>query len=156
MKIRIRKILCPVDFSPNSDHAVKYALAFATAHDAELLLVHVMELPPYPAMDYPVAPQFAAGEEDRIRKASTGQLEALTDQLREQHGRINWRLAKGYPFPEIVRLAREEEVDLIVIGTHGRTGLAHVLLGSVAEKVVRKAPCPVLTVKHPEHEFLMP
>ena len=65
-------------------------------------------------------------------------------------------LVTGSPFLQVVRMARKEGVDLIVMGTHGRTGLAHVLMGSVAEKVVRKAPCPVLTVKHPEHEFVMP
>jgi nucleotide-binding universal stress UspA family protein len=62
----------------------------------------------------------------------------------------------GKPFVEIIHAARADNVDLIVIGTHGRTGLAHALMGSVAEKVVRKASCPVLTIKHPEHEFLMP
>ena len=63
---------------------------------------------------------------------------------------------EGNPLVLIVETAKSQEVDLIVIGTHGRTGLAHVLLGSVAETVVRKAPCPVLTVKHPEHEFVVP
>ena len=62
----------------------------------------------------------------------------------------------GTPFVEIIRYAREHEIDLIVMGTHGRGLIAHVLMGSVAEKVVRKAPCPVLTVRHPEHEFVMP
>jgi nucleotide-binding universal stress UspA family protein len=62
----------------------------------------------------------------------------------------------GTPFYEIVRYAREMKIDLIVMGTHGHTGLVHVLLGSVTEKVVRKAPCPVLTVRHPEHEFVHP
>ena len=63
---------------------------------------------------------------------------------------------QGPPFLEIVRYAQEANIDLIVLGTHGRGGLAHMLLGSVAEKVVRKAPCPVLTVRHPEHEFVAP
>lgn len=64
--------------------------------------------------------------------------------------------AIGKPFVEIVRAAKERDADLIVIGTHGRTGLAHMLIGSTAEKVVRMAPCPVLTVKHPRHAFVMP
>ena len=63
---------------------------------------------------------------------------------------------QGSPFLEIIRYAKEKGIDLIVIGTHGRTGLAHVFMGSVAEKVVRKAPCPVLSVRHPEHEFIAP
>ena len=65
-------------------------------------------------------------------------------------------MRRGAPFLEIIRYAKENDVDLIVLGTHGRSGLAHVLLGSVAERVVRKSPCPVLTVRHPEHEFVMP
>jgi nucleotide-binding universal stress UspA family protein len=65
-------------------------------------------------------------------------------------------IRQGPPFLEIVRYAKETAIDLIVIGTHGRTGLAHVFMGSVAEKVVRKSPCPVLSVRHPEHEFIAP
>jgi nucleotide-binding universal stress UspA family protein len=67
---------------------------------------------------------------------------------------IHPEVALGSPFDEIVRFARGQEVDLIVMGTHGHTGLMHVLLGSVTEKVVRRAPCPVLTVRHPEHELV--
>jgi nucleotide-binding universal stress UspA family protein len=62
----------------------------------------------------------------------------------------------GVPFLEIVKAAKEREVDLIVMGTHGRTGLSHVLIGSVAENVVHHAPCPVLTVKHPQYQFVAP
>jgi nucleotide-binding universal stress UspA family protein len=62
----------------------------------------------------------------------------------------------GVPFVEIIRYARESGMDLIVMGAHGRTGLGHLLIGSVTERVVRKSSCPVLTVKHPEHEFVMP
>ena len=70
--------------------------------------------------------------------------------------RIIPQVGEGTPFEEIVRFAREKDIDLIVMGTHGHTGLAHLFLGSVAEKVVRRAPCPVLTVRHPEHEFVHP
>ena len=62
----------------------------------------------------------------------------------------------GHPSLEIIRYAKDHEIDIIVMGTHGRTGVGHMLMGSVAEKVVRKAPCPVLTVRHPDHEFVMP
>jgi nucleotide-binding universal stress UspA family protein len=65
-------------------------------------------------------------------------------------------VGEGVPAEEIIRVARERDVDLIVMGTHGHTGLAHVLLGSICDKVVRRAPCPVLTVRHPEHEFVHP
>jgi nucleotide-binding universal stress UspA family protein len=63
---------------------------------------------------------------------------------------------QGVPFAEIIKASKEYDIDLIVLGTHGRTGLSHAIMGSVAEKVVRKSPCPVLTVRHPEHDFVMP
>jgi nucleotide-binding universal stress UspA family protein len=69
---------------------------------------------------------------------------------------IHRDVREGTPFYEIVRYAKEQNIDLIIMGTHGHTGLTHMLLGSVTEKVVRKAPCPVLTVRHPEHEFVHP
>jgi nucleotide-binding universal stress UspA family protein len=72
------------------------------------------------------------------------------------HLPVHSEVREGNPFQEIVQFARDRDVDLIVMGTHGRSGLVHVLMGSVTEKVVRKAPCPVLTVRHPEHEFVHP
>ncbi|TVL94946.1 MAG: universal stress protein, partial [Candidatus Kuenenia stuttgartiensis] len=76
----------------------------------------------------------------------------------ETQGKISVEaiVVQGVPFAEIIRTAKECNTDLIVLGTHGRTGLAHVVMGSVAEKVVRKAPCPVLTIRHPEHDFVSP
>ena len=69
---------------------------------------------------------------------------------------VHARVARGVPYVAIVRYARAHDIDLVVLATHGRTGLSHALMGSVAEKVVQMAPCPVLTVKHPEHEFELP
>lgn len=153
MKIEIHKILCPLDFSENSEHALLYARAFAQAHGAELLLLHVVELPvSYLAPDV-VLPADAV---DRLKESCVQNLTAITEAVRRDLPRTDWLVAEGNPFPRIIEMARKHEVDLIVMGTHGRTGLAHALLGSVAEKVVRKAPCPVLTVKHPQHEFVMP
>ena len=83
----------------------------------------------------------------------------ILDFIREQgleRFSVHPEVREGTPFAEIVRCARDKDIDLIVMGTHGHTGLAHMLLGSVTEKVVRKAPCPVLTVRHPEHEFVHP
>jgi nucleotide-binding universal stress UspA family protein len=93
---------------------------------------------------------------DKIEERCRGQLNELEEKFHREDIKIETILLSGVPFVEIVKLAREEEYDLIVVGTHGRGGLKHLLIGSVAEKVVRRAACPVLTVKHPEHEFVKP
>ena len=157
MKITIRKVICPVDFSPNSDHALRYAVAMTETHGAELVLLHVMEMPDYALPEGTLAVGVTAV--DLVRELEAGcrrQLDELAQSVRTDVVRVTTLLATGVPFIEIVRAARDQGADLIVMGTHGRTGLAHMMIGSVAEKVVRKAPCPVLTVKHPEHEFVMP
>ena len=192
MRIDLKKILCPVDFSPTSEHAIRYAVTLAESFRAELILLHVSGIPAsavcqYYALaglepDLSAAPPYThtppvdeeggelLGEPDESQDADddaepSGQpaereedgLEGLAAALREDHGcTITTRSREGKAFLEIITTARDETVDLIVMGTHGRTGLSHVLIGSTAEKVVRMAPCPVLTVKHPEHEFVMP
>ncbi len=153
MNIRIRKILCPLDFSESSEHALRYAKAMALTHGAELLLLHVVELPSSYLAAEVVLPVDIL---ERQKEACIQNLTTIAEGLRQDLPNTNWLIEEGNPFPRIVEVARKHEVDLIVMGTHGRTGLAHALLGSVTEKVVRKAPCPVLTVKHPEHEFVMP
>jgi nucleotide-binding universal stress UspA family protein len=152
MEIKIRRILCPVDFSPSSDHALQYAVAFARAHGAELELLHIVELPNYSTPDFPLPPAALDGIVALARK----RLETVTEETRKLHAPVRSHLDTGFVFTKIIECARDREVDLIVMGTHGRTALAHMLMGSVAEKVVRKSPCPVLTVKHPEHKFSMP
>ena len=97
-------------------------------------------------------PLFLEGEAG-VGKTEVGKVLAAADRERFQARLV---MRRGSPFVEIVRYAKSENIDLIVMGTHGRGPIAHMLLGSVAEKVVRKAPCPVLTVRHPEHEFVMP
>jgi nucleotide-binding universal stress UspA family protein len=79
----------------------------------------------------------------------------VTEETRKEV-EVETAISQGTPFLEILKFAKDKEIDLIVIATHGRTGLRHVLFGSVAEKVVRKSPCPVLSIRHPEHEFVMP
>jgi len=156
MEIKVDKVLCPIDFSDNSEYAARYAVAFAKAHGAELILLHVMPPPMYAVPDYTGIHEFSPEEirqfEEQVRK----RLDDFTAGLRGEYDKVDSALANGVPFVEILRTAKDRDVDLIVMGTHGRTGLPHMLIGSVAEKVVRKAPCPVLTVRHPEHEFEMP
>ena len=106
-------------------------------------------------MPFPAFP--APGEYmQELRDASREALERVPDSSLAQGLRITREVRVGTPFVEIVRHARELQADLVVIGTHGRTGLAHVLLGSTAEKVVRKAHCPVLTVRPHGHDFIAP
>lgn len=154
--IELRRILVPTDFSKFSQIALVYATAFAEKFAAELYLLHVVQdlavfIPDMITVAPPPSPTVAEMTRavhdafDRIVKEN--QLERLT---------IHREVREGTPFYEIVRFAQEQDIDLIVMGTHGHTGLAHMLLGSVTEKVVRKAPCPVLTVRHPEHEFVHP
>lgn len=155
MEIAIRRILCPVDFSESADHALRYALAFATAYDAELRLLYVVELPFLPAYSTTMAPDLSLPIE-RLKQESQAALDEVVRASKELHPRVAGQLVVGTPFIEIIKAAREGKIDLIVVGSHGKSGLQHMLIGSVAEKVVRKSPCPVLTVKHPEHEFVMP
>ena len=154
--IKLQRILLPTDFSEYSAAARMYACAFAQQFGAELHVLHVIQdlAPLVPEPGAALAPPV-----DYLRE-----LELNANAMLERAIDANWAAGKsivkvvrqGPPFLEIVRYAQEANIDLIVLGTHGRGGLAHMLLGSVAEKVVRKAPCPVLTVRHPEHEFVAP
>lgn len=153
--IALKRILVPTDFSEASEAALKYGQALAEAFNASLDVLHVMEDPFIYAPTsegYLPPPQFF----EEMEKATLDRLnKILTDAEREKL-RATLVTKKGSPFVEVIRYARENDIDLIVMGTHGRGAIAHMLMGSVAEKVVRKAPCPVLTVRHPEHEFVMP
>lgn len=155
--IQLNRILLPTDFSNYSAEATKYACALAEKFDAELHLLHVLET------HLSATPEFAAGlalptpvKESRAacEQLLVKVLDPAWAELRK--GRIVRSIEDGNPFVEIVRYAKEHEIDLIVIGTHGRGALAQVLMGSVADRVVRKAPCPVLTVRPEGHQFVMP
>ena len=150
--IALKKILVPTDFSECSDAAVRYARALADAFGASLHLLHVVQDPytqPW------AAEAFAAPLGEMLAEWQQQAAARLTAVLTEKEkGHAVVATVVGSPFQEIVRYAADQRVDLIVIGTHGRGAIGHMLLGSVAEKVVRKAPCPVLTVRHPEHEFV--
>jgi nucleotide-binding universal stress UspA family protein len=143
-------ILCPVDFSPGSQQAMRTAVRIAREREAELVLAHSWYLPPMTfagEATYPAEVVQQLGDE-----AQRGLETAVGEAAKLGARRITSRLLSGLPSQQIVELARREpEIDLIVIGTHGRSGLARVLLGSVGELVVRHAPCPVLTVR-PETE----
>jgi len=162
--MKVRKILVPIDFSEHSQHALRWGADLAAHYGAEILLLHVLpkaveevftdapaweDIPTY----YPEGTTRSPTPHykdpiiiDLVDQAQT-QLDDLAraDLQETVPGRA--KVAVGKPPDEILRVAREEGMDLIVMGTHGRTGLRHVLLGSVAEAVVRAAPCPVLTIR---------
>lgn len=154
--IELKRILLPTDFSEYSTAARKYACAFADQFHAELHVLHVIQdlapLAAEPGVILAAAPNYT----QELTENATLMLERALDAQWSADKTIYRVVRQGPPFLEIVRYAREANIDLIVIGTHGRTGLAHVFMGSVAEKVVRKSPCPVLSVRHPEHEFIAP
>lgn len=149
----IKHVLLPVDFSNCCAQAAAYANEITDRFNAQLHAIHVLEpiiLPPYPGETLPES--FIAEREEHARL----ELKEWLANVKVPDFRLEPVLLHGSPFVEIIRFARNQKIDLIVMGTHGRTGLSHALIGSVAEKVVRKAPCPVLTV-HPEgHEFKVP
>lgn len=155
MTIQIKKILVPTDFSEFSLNAVNYAVELATRFEAEISLIYVLQdavaLFPEPGVAFPAPGNYL----QELQESSQQALDRLRESLPSAMT-IHTVLRNGPPFVEIVRYAKEEKFDLIVIGTHGRSGLAHMLLGSVAEKVVRKAGCPVLTVRPEDHTFEMP
>jgi len=154
--IDLHRILVPTDFSKYSHNALKYAAAFAEKFGAEIYLLHVVQ---DLALFIPEAVSVAPPVTPPIEQMTAAVLEGLQRVIRENElGRfiVHCEVREGTPFYEIIQFAKETEIDLIIMGTHGRGGLAHVLLGSVTEKVVRKAPCPVLTVRDPEHEFVHP
>ncbi len=152
--INLGRILVPTDFSDCSQEAANYACELASRFGAEIHILHVLE-PPTRAMPSPGAPlpeQLLAD----VREQAEKQLDLWLSNFSSQPEKVTQSVRRGTPFVEIVRCAKENDTDLIVIATHGYSGLSHALMGSVAEKVVRKAPCPVLAVREKGHQFVMP
>jgi nucleotide-binding universal stress UspA family protein len=140
----VAKILCPTDFSASSQAALAYAASLARDFKAELIVAHVDEGPL--AYDAGMGSPGDIGQPDQ----PSARLAEVTSAIQEV--KCTARLLEGDPASQIVELACEEDIDLIVMGTHGRTGLARLLMGSIAEIVLRRAPCPVLALKQPQSE----
>jgi len=149
----IKRILVPLDFSECSKKALRYALALARQHSAALVLLYVAgTTPAYGPLDY--APVDFGNVQQEMEAGAAKQLAKMIEDEIGDAVPAEAIIRAGMASTEIVEAARELTADLIVISTHGRSGLKHVLLGSVAEQVVRHAPCPVLVVREREHEFL--
>jgi universal stress protein A len=159
--ISLHRILLPTDFSDAAACAVPYACELAGQFGAELHVLFVIHDLASEVPDFGMGLAFPGYLErlpERSQKLEEEAVEHLAKVLPDGWDRSRVVLAtrKGPPFQRIIEYAREHQTGLIVMGTHGRGMLSHTLLGSVAERVVRKAPCPVLTVRPDEHEFVMP
>ena len=137
-----KHILVPTDFEPASRQALDLALGIARAFDAQVTLLHVWEIPIYPYMDFMLNSELISSVEDAANKRLADAILVLQNQAPGARA----KLKHGVPWACILDAAKELAADLIVMGTHGRHGVSHAVLGSVAEKVVRSAPVPVLTV----------
>ena len=151
--IKLKKVLVPTDFSESARHALTYGMSFAREYEAELTLLHVVEnlTVGYASDLFPVPMQEVFQEISGYAKTELAKLGALA---REKGVAVVEQVAQGKPSAEIVRFARESQIDMIVLGTHGKGMLDQALFGSTTERVVRRAPCPVLTVRLAEHEFV--
>jgi universal stress protein A len=144
--MNIQRILAPTDFSEPSTQGLRSALELAEAFGAKLLLLHVVEPPPYPVEGI-VPSRLGATLLDDLERQAANDLAQMLPEAQGSKVEVTRSVVVGIPYRKIVEVAEEEKSDLIVMTTHGRTGLSHLVMGSVAEKVVRTAQCPVLTVR---------
>ena len=152
MESDIQKILVPIDFSDYSKSALKYAVNFCKNCKADMFLIYVVEPVIYPpdfSMGQIAIPSVNSEWDERARQ----ELDKLAKEEIPSGVSVKTIIKTGKPFLEIIETAGELDVDLIIIATHGRSGVEHILFGSTAEKVVRKAPCPVLTLREPIKGF---
>jgi nucleotide-binding universal stress UspA family protein len=162
--MKLTRILAATDFSKFSGFALEWAAFLAMCLKAELVLLHVIPEEEGKIIEEVIGEgaivQIPKGIRQNVieerQKKFQEQLNIVLSREMKSSLKIEEMIKIGVPFLEIIKAAKEKEVDLIVMGTHGRTGLAHVLIGSVAEKVVHHAHCPVLTIKHPQYKFIAP
>ena len=152
MELNINKVLVPIDFSDYSKDALIYSINFIKCFKAELILIYVIEPVIYP-------PDFSATQitipptdSELTKNADDGLAKLIKNEIPSEIKARKIRKT-GKPFIEIVETVNEENIDLIIISSHGRTGSEKILFGSTAEKVVKKAPCPVLTLRNPQKGF---
>jgi nucleotide-binding universal stress UspA family protein len=151
--MKIRSLLLPTDFSECANYALSYASDFAREAGASIICVHVIE-PVVPTVGYSgvTEPLPMADISEQLEDSATRELPKIAQHEACAGLAVEEVIAHGDAASEIVRVAKERQVDLIVISSHGRTGLGRMLFGSTAEQVVRHAPCPVLVVKLPPEE----
>jgi len=153
--LAIKQILLPIDFSEFSKISLPYAIDLAKKFKSDIHIIHVFDeniLDPYYFSNPKSSQEFFQHVQNDFQKT----IDSLIEDFDTEGINIIPILANGTPFVEIIRYSKKEKIDLIIISTHGRSGLSQMLIGGTAEKIIRKAPCPVLTVRHPEFEFEMP
>jgi nucleotide-binding universal stress UspA family protein len=144
--MQFRHILAPTDFSEYSKKSVASALELAKKFGARLTILHVVELPPYPVEGY-VPPNLSATFLEDLERQATVDLAQVVPEAEAAKVEVARIVAVGTPYRTIIETAESNHVDLIVMATAGRTGFSHLVLGSIAERVVRTASCPVLTIR---------
>ena len=148
MGIDVRRILVPLDFSEHAEPVLEWAIHLAQEHEATLLLLHAYHLPvEFQQLEGAYLPQDFWSN---VKEEAQQSLATYAERVRAQGLQAETLVREGYPATVIEEEATRQHADLVVIGTRGLSGLKHLLLGSIAERVVQKAPCPVLTVKLPE------
>ncbi len=148
----LQHVLVPIDFSSSSEKALHYAAVLANHSMTNIVLLHVVEI--YP-IDYVFGLKTDQEQSDRLVAEAKLELTRLSRRyLWDRVQAVRTLVNLGKPYKEIVKVARETGVDLVIMGTHGHTGFRHLQLGSTAERVVRHSPCPVLVVRDQEHDFV--
>ena len=150
-QVSLKTILFATDFSDASEKALPFTASLARKHQSKVLIAHVLP-EPQPAITRPGISE----RDERIRAEASARLQEFADSALFRSLPHEELLLEGSCWTALEQIIEEKGIDLIVLGTHGRTGLAHVLMGSVAERVVQKAACPVLTIRHPSRKFKHP
>lgn len=146
MELLFSKILVPIDFSDYSKMALDYAVEFAKKFNSQLFLIYVIEPIVYPS-DFGLGQVPMSSIDMEIQSRAEDEMQKLVNEKVPKETKVSWIIRVGKPFIEIINEAKEKDCDLIIIATHGHTGIEHILFGSTAEKVVRKSPIPVLVVR---------
>ena len=150
--VELKKILFPTDFSESAENASHYAISLAQKYGGKIYAVHVIEPFTY-TVDFGI--DYSAQYKE-METSAKKLLNEIVASLKKSKIDVEGVLLSGEPFVEIIKYAKKKQVNLIIMATHGRTGIEHMLMGSVAEKVVRKSPCPVLSIKKAGQTFTMP
>ncbi|RJO64808.1 MAG: universal stress protein [Myxococcales bacterium] len=158
--LSVARILVGIDFSEYSREAARYAIFFAQKLGASMTVVHICDARAYVGSGF--APFHLAtlrqyvSQQQAIEVSHLEELKTFVEELPHENVSIDYVVCTGAPAAELIRIAAEQKADLIIVGTHGRTGLTGMLIGSTTEKIVRKSKCPVLTIKLSQQQFVMP